>query len=616
MHQDYRQSSSEGEEGTAKDAKNQHEGNGKPTEAEFDAFFAGELLTEERYKAIHEAIKAMSSEEVNRLRDAWVERMNEAHYERENAAYQAKSEEEKEAAAKAGQERPAIEINTEQHRVLAETLDILPTDPELYRQGDILVTIARHDKETAKLHGGIGLREAKGSIKSVPVGPATLSCRLTALADFITWRKDRNGEEFSAPVNPPQWLSKAILERKSFPRIRPLLGIVETPFPRSDGSLVTEPGYDSRTGYFYAPSVSIDPLPERPTQKDAEDATDLIYKVVKQFPFAHSARDYAVWLAGLLSVLARPAIDGPVPGFAFVGNRAGVGKGRLIDVIGTIATGRKVPCTSYPESKEEATKCRVALALDTTSIIHLDNLEEGRLYGSGPLDSGITATEFKDRVLGISESPTLTLRAVWFLSGNKIAPGRDAYRRWLVCNLISSLETPEERTDLEHPDLIRYVLEHRGELVRAALIILNAHVAAGRPKGKWGPLGSFEAWDAIVRGAVWYATGADCNATRKVAAKLSPDRVNKISLLDAWADLPGGTSNGTSVSRVLELAGEYGREDLREVLLRFGKDCKLPSPSKLGNLIRTMAGTPFEGKMFEIASTTGYGNVQWKVTKT
>jgi putative DNA primase/helicase len=512
--------------------------------------------------------------------------------------------------------RPAIEINTEQHRVLAETLAILPADPDLYRQGDVLVTIARHEEEKAKLHGGIELREAKGNIKSVQVGPATLSCRLTALVDFFSWRKNRDGEDVAVAVAPPQWLPKAILERKSFPSVRPLLGLVETPFPRSDGSLVVEPGYDPRTGYYYAPSVTIDPLPDKPTQQDAEKASDLIYEVVKQFPFAHAAGDYAVWLAGLLSVLARPAIDGPVPGFAIIGNRAGVGKGRLIDVIGTIATGRKVPCSSYPESNEEATKCRVALALNTTSIIHLDNLEEGRLYGSGPLDSGITATEFKDRILGVNDNPTLTLRAVWFLSGNKIAPGRDAYRRWLVCNLISALETPEERTDLEHPDLIRYVLERRGELVRAALIILAAHAEAGRPREKtWGFLGSFEAWDLIVRGAVWYATGADCNATRKVTAELSPDRVNKISLLDAWADLPGGMTNGTTIATVLELALETCHSDLKEVLSRFGKDGKLPSATKLGNIIRTMAGTPFDGKMFQIASTTGYHNAQWKVAK-
>lgn len=510
---------------------------------------------------------------------------------------------------------PAIEVDTKQHRVLAETLAILPTDPGLYRQGDILVSIARHDEETARLHGGVELREAKGSVKTAPIGPASLSCRLTALADFFAWRKDKAGEDRSVAVNPPAWLPKAILEQGSFPGIRPLLGIIEAPFPRADGSLVTAPGYDRRTGYFYAPSVTIDPLPNRPTQRDAQEAADAIYQVVSQFPFADIKGDYAVWLAGLLSVIARPAIDGPVPGFAFIGNRAGVGKGRLIDVIGMIATGRKIPCSSYPESKEEAVKVRVAFALAGTPIIHLDNLEEGRLYGSGPLDSGLTSTEFQDRVLGMNKSPSLTLRAVWLLSGNKIAPGRDAYRRWLVCNLITEMESPEERTDLEHPDLLGYVGEHRSELVRSALIILAAHTAAGRPTGEWGPLGSFEAWDPIVRGAVWFATGSDCNATRKVAAKQSPERLNKIALLDAWSDLPGGTSNGTTVATALERAQEATQADLREVLLRFGRDGKLPTPTKLGSIIRTMASVPLEGKKFESAGQTGYGNALWKVSE-
>src|SRR5512133_1848505 len=129
-----------------------------------------------------------------------------------------------------------------------------------------------------------------------------------------------------------------------------------------------------------------------------------------------------------------------------------------------------------------------------------------------------------------STSNTLTknleLSLCWFLSGNNLSPGKDAYRRWLVCNLVTQEENPEERPDLKIKDLLSYVTARRTTLLTSALVILKAHALAGRPTGDWGPLGSFENWDPLVRGAVWWATGEDCCQTRKAAAAEAPERLN------------------------------------------------------------------------------------------
>ncbi|HMB03991.1 MAG TPA: hypothetical protein VKP69_09665, partial [Isosphaeraceae bacterium] len=103
------------------------------------------------------------------------------------------------------------------------------------------------------------------------------------------------------------------LEEGVYPGVRPLKGIAEVPFPRPDGSLVTAAGYDPGTGVFYAPTVAVEPVPGRPSKDEALDAAKVLFELVEQFPFA-SVDDFAVWLAGLLTVLARPAIAGPVPG--------------------------------------------------------------------------------------------------------------------------------------------------------------------------------------------------------------------------------------------------------------------------------------------------------------
>jgi hypothetical protein len=505
-------------------------------------------------------------------------------------------------AAEAAAPRAEVEISPDRYVGLAGTLAALPTDPDLYVRGNILVRVTRETEDTARLGGGIELRRALGSPRVVMIGEAALSCRLTQFVEFFTWSKGAGGEDTSRHVHPPGWLVNAVLEHGEYPGVRPLLGIAEVPFPRADGSLVTTPGYDAQTGTYLAPSVAIRGLPDRPTQADAAKAANLLLDPMKQFPFA-TEDDPAVWLAALLTMIARPGIAGCVPGFAFNGNKAGCGKGRAIDCIAVIANGRPLPCMSYPRDDTEAAKVKMALALAGTPAIHLDNLGEGQSYGGSALDSAITSPAVSDRILGLSKmAEGLELRCVWFLSGNNVSPGRDAYRRWLPCNLMTELERPEERQDLLIPDLLAHVCEHRSELVRAALVILKAHAIAGRPTGDWAPLGSFEEWDRVVRGAVWFATGRDCNVTRRTAADSSPERRNKLALLEAWRELPSGGENGGGVTSETAIRWAFGsppeHPDLADVFLRFSRDGKTVTARQLGNLIGAIKGQNIGGLSF------------------
>ena len=105
--------------------------------------------------------------------------------------------------------------------------------------------------------------------------------------------------------------------------------------------------------------------------------------------------------------------------------------------------------------------------------------------------------------------------------------------------------------------------KHRATLLRDALTILKAHAVAGYPKGDWAPLGSFYEWDKIVRGAVWFATGQDCNRTRQEAANESPERLRKLALLEALEAIQntfidGGQpyKNGVTTGDILALTSE------------------------------------------------------------
>jgi hypothetical protein len=67
------------------------------------------------------------------------------------------------------------------------------------------------------------------------------------------------------------------------------------------------------------------------------------------------------------------------------------------------------------------------------------------------------------------------------LSGNNVGPIRDMTRRCISVRLSPQLEVPAART-FQRPDLVAEVLRRRGHYVSAALTIICAWIAAGRPK--------------------------------------------------------------------------------------------------------------------------------------
>jgi hypothetical protein len=142
-------------------------------------------------------------------------------------------------------------------------------------------------------------------------------------------------------------------------------------------------------------------------------------------------------------------------------------------------------------------------------------------------------------------------------------------------------------------------IENRGEIVRDALTILRAHALAGWPNGGWPLQGSFEEWDRVVRGAVWFATNRDCLATQVRAAEESPDRLNRINLLEAWRELPGGKlgEGGVTAAEALTFAEKEPEKyaTLRNALLQNRRDGKLPTSGSLGMTLGGMKNSLIGG---------------------
>lgn len=379
--------------------------------------------------------------------------------------------------------------------------------------------------------------------------------------------------------------------------------------------------YDETTGTLLIPAFELPPMPARPGKQDAVDAWSRLNHLVREFPWA-SGYDATVWLTALLTAIQRPTIAGPVPGFAFIGNKAGCGKGLAIDIIGLLVWGGPVPCSQYPKDQEEADKATLALALGGIAAVHFDNLEEGSLYGNGAMDSALTLTVRGGRLLGQNRwVKDVPLRPCWFLSGNNISPGKDAFRRWLPCNLKTDLENPHERK-CEVSNLMIHVAEHRPEIIRDALIIMKAWHVAGKPDHGMPPLGSFVDWDQQIRAVVWFATGNDCLHTQRQATTDSPERIKKLALIEAWKNLPC-QDKGITAAEAVKMAKERVDPkdknspsiypELASALLELGWRGEIIDSNRLGCFIRGIRDENIGGFKFSRSENKGQNKVRWCV---
>lgn len=354
------------------------------------------------------------------------------------------------------------------------------------------------------VHGGALARitiNELGKPRIETVGENSLRGQLARAANFYAERERNGVVEFTA-VHPPMEVVRDILALGAwtFPT---LTSVVETPTLRPDGSIITDPGYDRTTGTFYCPARGLDVghIPERPTRDELTAALALLREPIAEFPYADGASEANV-LALVLTPICRPAIRGNVPMAVINGTQPGTGKGLLTEVVSRITTGRASSMSQMGRG-EELRKVITALLHGGDPIIIFDN-QSGPIH-SPILASAITATEWKDRTLGKTESLSIPQRAVWITTGNAIQLGGDLPRRCYIINMDAKQSQPWNRKNFKHADLNGWVTANRGRLIAAALTLARGWYAAGCPAATVPTLGSFPDWPRVIGGILAFA---------------------------------------------------------------------------------------------------------------
>jgi hypothetical protein len=520
---------------------------------------------------------------------------------------------------------PIILVTHEEHQVNDAAVEALAADHDLYQRNFRLVSVVRESQ--TKPGPRPEIRRPEGTPMIRPVQPARLREVLTRVAQWKTHKPKRNGKLVVVNAHPPAWSVAAILAREQWPNIRHLVGIVESPTLRDDGSVIEAAGYDPTTGLLYIPNGEFPKIPPKPTLELAEKAANVLFDLVRDFPFRQGHQ--AAWLAALLTPLARFLIDGPVPLLLFEANTSGAGKTKLCDLISIICTGREMTSTGYYHNRIEMDKQLVATGLAGDRVVLFDNIENGGRLGNSSLDRAVTARRYRGRVLGKSEmTPDLDLMCTFFATGNNLTLCGDIVRRVVPCRLESPMERPEERDDFAitkctcgcHGDLLDYARRERGKLVAAAQTILGGVIMAGKPDQKLAAM-DFTARSGLVRSAVHWATGLDPAIGRGDLGDSDPDRQHCAAFLAGWFEVqtdhkvPGMTS-ATMVKRLTD-----AREDDYLMLRNAVADLwprtrpgELPSAGSIGMKIQAIRGKTFGGLMIDKIAEEKGAKV-WSVSK-
>lgn len=413
-----------------------------------------------------------------------------------------------------------------------------------------------------------------------------------------TWFKseERRGEVVEKRTFPPVPVVEDVLSRPAEERgLPPLQRITRAPVFGSDGSLLNRPGYHAGEQLFYATAeLHVPAVPENPSRAEVADAVRLLAEeLLGDFPFtSQAARAHA--LAAMILPFCRALIEGPSVLHLVDAPTEGTGKTLLVKVLssvflGTDHMGLLVPAA--PRDPEWGKRILAVLRSGPPTVL-LDNIE-GKL-DSPVLAQVLTLVYHEDRELGTSRTVRVPNLCTWLATGNNVSLSRELARRTVLIRLDAVCENPEERTGFRHPDLEGWAREHRGELVRACLVLVRAWLAAGKPAWVPGPgarkIGSFESWCEVLGGILGHAGIPGFLENREeTRARAGEIDAEWGRFFTAWAERHG-TETDVAARDLLPLVEEEGH-------LVGVVDGKTPRAlqTKFGSALKSRAGRVYNG---------------------
>lgn len=312
--------------------------------------------------------------------------------------------------------------------------------------------------------------------------------------------KDGNPEFFTQEVTPAPGVLAAALAGAEWPKVPTLAGIIGTPVLRRDWSLLQNPGYDSASGLYLSPTVSIGKVPQHPDPGIvAEARTFIVDTLLGDFEWEDSASP-ANYVALMITPFLRRPLRALVPLGILSASAPASGKSLLAALIGLLVGQQTVP---WPDNETERKKLITSTFTVESGAVIFDNIPEGEVIASAIIANLLTNPVWSDRPLGTTGMGTWPNDRMWMATGNNLRVGGDIASRSLYVGLRPKSPHPEERTGFRIPDLQGWIMDpaNRARLLWRLLVLVADWVAAGTPRDtSVPPMRQFSPWAQGVGG--------------------------------------------------------------------------------------------------------------------
>jgi hypothetical protein len=506
--------------------------------------------------------------------------------------------------------KPIVKLSSGRINVITDEVQQHLLGTGLYQRGGRIVR-----------PGFIEQKTHDGSIVLVP-GVVTLTVHqlFDHATEHIAFQKYDKRSKRWVPADYPLEYVNVLLARGDRFKFPVLNAVITTPVVLGNGRIIQAPGYDEPTGLYYDPlGVEFPTVLQHPTPDEARAALNMLKKPLAEYPFKvrpdnGDTKDknlaLSVALSYLVTITNRPAYP-QVPGHAFSGNNAGVGKGKLVTVGSIMAIGSAPGVIRQGERDEEFEKGLATRMLAGVTHIAIDNVD--RVLKGNLLDQCISEERINIRAFGKLEGLDVLNTYTVTATGQNLIFTKDAVRRWLQ----GDIESPYERPELVrfNFDPVAYARDHRPVLVVAALTVIKAYIEAGRPL-KLGPLGSFEKWSDDVRAALVWLGEPDPIGSMVVIRANDPKKNLEARFIELWSEQYGDKPKTIAeVTKEVHMFYENRREPgeehpLNDVLVEIG-DAGLNS-KKIGQFFNNIVNMVINKKLFYQAGTR-HNTAMWAV---
>jgi len=482
--------------------------------------------------------------------------------------------------AKAARMKPIIHVIAgEIHRVVDAAEKELALTGRHYQRGGLIVTIVTDP----------GTRETRIQESNQP-------SLVQALAGAATWEKF-DGEEW-VRIDPPVRPVTVLYDTPTYNHLPLLRGLARQPYLRADDTLVMVPGYDAVSGMFGIFSEKEFTVQGNPTKEQAQEALTILRDILDEFSFA-SETDRSSALAAFLTAATRSRLPN-APMIHIKAHQVGSGKSYLCRLITIFATPQHGTPSTFPKDDEECRKFLLAELLRAPAVIEFDNLT-GDLVAHKSLCIALTSEHMTDRILGVSKTATVSTRTLFLSSGNNVGPVQDMTRRCITIHLNPECETPAKRT-FKRPGLVQEIQQQRGKYISAALTIVRAWIATGRPRADCPSLAGYDEWSDLCRQSLIWLGCEDPVKSVFDAMADDPDRETLGQLLRVWQACFG--KKPTMIREAVNRTPDFSDagDELSEVLKDIAGERDVINRRVLGRWIKRNAGRIVSGLRFVRAS--------------